>query len=74
MRLNIYVKDTKIHDYIKDQQNYSAYITNLVRKDMENSKPISREEIIELIKRYTGEIKNTPDYEVKEAVKDLLEW
>lgn len=74
MRLNIYVKDEKIYSYIKSQPNYSAYITNLVKDDMNRSKPVNEEKVIELIKKYGGEIKDTPDAEVKELIEGLLDW
>ncbi len=80
MRLNIYIqdKDMDVYNHIKSQLNQSGYIVDLVKKDMESKSHINKEEIIELIKKYAGEIKNTPDnpmdLEVKESVKELFDW
>ncbi|MFT9495874.1 hypothetical protein [Anaerosolibacter sp.] len=74
MRLNIYVKDQEVFNFLKSLNNYSSYIVDLVKGDMKNIKPISREEVIELIKEYAAEKKNTSDYEVKKSVKELFDW
>jgi hypothetical protein len=72
MRTGIYVKDQKILDYINSQRNKSEYICNLIRKDMEQNKPITREEIIELIKRYAGTNSKDNVETIKNTLSDMF--
>lgn len=74
MRINIYIQDQDedVLDYMNKQLNRSKYIVELVRRDMNNQNQIGREEIIDLIKKYAGEIKNTSSDEENE-VKEVIE-
>lgn len=73
MRINIYVKDEEVYKYIKSQPNYSAYIVQLVRNDMNKSAPVDESRVIELIKQYLGNSSNTSDTEIKESIQELLD-
>ncbi|ACB86227.1 hypothetical protein [Natranaerobius thermophilus] len=53
VRKTIYIKSEQALNHLEKQANQSAYITNLILKDMESADSITREEIIQLIKEYS---------------------
>ena len=69
MRTGIYVKDQKILDYLETKDNKSKYICDLIENDMKYNKPITRDEIIEMIKKYAG---NATDKDNIETIKNTL--
>lgn len=69
-RVDIYVKDEKILKHLKKQQNRSAYICNLVEKDMNNNQFLTRQEVIQLIQEYTSG--NNP-IQIKKSVSQLFD-
>lgn len=62
--------------HLKKQANQSAYVTDLVLRDISNQgKPITREEVIKLIQEYTpaGKKINTINEDcVLNSVKNLI--
>lgn len=48
-------RNKKVVDHIERQPHQSAYLENLVMKDLNNSQqPITKDEVIKLIKQYTN--------------------
>jgi hypothetical protein len=71
-RTTIYFKDKEILDYLNTKDNKSKYLSDLIKVEMERNKPITREEIISLIKQYAGS--PSPDNSLKEEiVKDTMD-
>lgn len=50
----------------------SAYIVNLIEKDMENEL-LTKEKVIELIKKYSGN-SNQIDNELKNSINSILDF
>jgi uncharacterized protein YpuA (DUF1002 family) len=69
MRTAIYVKDEKLLDYINSKGNKSKYICNLIKNDMDQNKPLTRDEVIDIIKNYT---KNNPTDNNVDKIKNTL--
>jgi hypothetical protein len=72
--LNITSKS--VLEHLGKQHSQSAYITDLVLKDMSTQKqPVTREEIIKLIQEYSSigkKINTTKDDCVLDSVKNLI--
>lgn len=66
-----------IDDYLASK-NASGYIVNLIRADMENNKPLTKEYIIKLIQEYTAtnvirNSSNETDTEIQSSIGDFLD-
>jgi len=61
MRTNIYIcdKDKEILDFLKTKDNASRYISRLIRNDMDNNHPLTKEDIIRLINDYSQNSNNS---------------
>lgn len=47
-------RNKKVVDHIERQPHQSAYLENLVLKDTNSQQPITKDEVIKLIKEYTN--------------------
>jgi hypothetical protein len=72
MKTTVYIKDQIILDYIQSKDNQSKYICDLVRNDMENNKPITRDEIIDMIKKYAGGSTTKDVEKIKNTLTDMF--
>lgn len=74
MRQVIHIPDNKVDviRHLKSQPNMSAYIVNLIEKDMENEL-LTKEKVIELIKKYSGN-SNQIDNELKNSINSILDF
>lgn len=70
MRLNLYIKDTQIIEFLKQQQNMSKYICGLVQRDMINNYPLTKEEILRIIQENT---KNGGDLDKKLSISERFD-
>ncbi len=70
-RKTIYIKDKAALDHLEKQPNQSAYITELILKDLDACKSVTKEEVIELIKEYA---KAKPEIEtISQEVEETLD-
>lgn len=74
MRQVIHISDNKTDaiNHLKSQPNMSAYIVNLIEKDMEN-KVMTKEEVIKLIKEYGGKGENI-EVDILDSVRGCLDF
>lgn len=75
MRQVIHIADKKIDviKHLKSQPNMSGYIVTLIEKDMENQL-ITRDEIINLIKKYGGNTENVRNADLMDSMKGCLDF
>lgn len=74
MRQVIHIPDNKIDviKHLKSQPNMSAYVVNLIEKDMENE-ILTKEKVIKLIKKYSGG-SNEVNEELISSIHDCLDF
>lgn len=77
-RMNFYIKSEEVREFIRKQGNQSHYIESLVIKDMENKgDTLTKDEIIELIKKYSSRKEEEDikyeDLEVKNTLNELFD-
>lgn len=74
MRQVIHIPDDRVDviQHLKSQPNMSGYIVSLIEKDIKNAF-ITREEIIELIMKYSGN-SNQVDTDILDSVQSCIEF
>jgi NADH:ubiquinone oxidoreductase subunit E len=76
-RKQIVLHDKKVIEYLEKQQNQSKYIEELIIKDINKNKYVTKEEVIELIKKYVNwqKEKNEPiEEDIKNSIKTTLQF
>lgn len=74
MRQVIHIPDDRIDviQHLKSQPNMSGYVVKLIEKDIKNTL-ITRDEIIELIIKYSGK-SNQVDTDILDSVQSCLDF
>lgn len=69
----IYIYDDEVAKYLEQQINQSAYIVNLIKKDMQKGN-IDKETIIKIIEEYLNKNKahSQNDYELIKSMENIL--
>lgn len=76
VRKTFLFKNKNVVDHIERQPHQSAYLENLVLRDLNGQQPITREEVIKLIKQYTtGCVSKDQeiDLEIQKSILSVLE-
>ena len=68
----IYIHDKKILDYLEKQNNQSAYIVDLIKKDM-SKETINKEVIIKIIEEYLNKNNaHSTNYELMASMENIF--
>ena len=72
-RKNFYISSDLL-SHLENQPNQSYYINQLIRKDINNSQPLTKTDIIKLIRDYIPQSSNQQSDELSNSIGNILKF